>query len=239
MSPFVPPGVRIAAAIGVVGTFLVTGSFVLGRVTASDHSDSTPAAAPTGGGSAPPVAAAGRGIAGAPTRVNSLGIPVGYPHTQAGAISACGNYISSIQNLDSRNRSRLDAIFASIGTSKSATALTQKILSSDSQTAKNFGVPSINSPNFTFDLRVVGYKIQKSSRDDVTISVWSTAGVGVLNGSEDLAPQQIWGTDICTVTWSDQDWRLSNAGDGPNGPSITERAADDINRFAYAGGRSS
>ncbi|WP_250293042.1 hypothetical protein [Frankia sp. CiP1_Cm_nod1] len=196
-----------------------------------------PATTPPGSGSTvPPTAhpAAGQ-IPGMPTHINEFGIPVGYPHTEAGAISACGNYVAAYVDRRNRNASQIKKIFDSISISEVADKLSNQIVSADSITAKNFGLTSINSPDMLLNIRPLGYSIKSSSSNQVTVSVWSVAGIGSYDNKASFAPQQSWGTDICTVTWQDDDWKLSNAGDGSNGPSLTERAAEGIERFIYIG----
>ncbi len=183
----------------------------------------------------PAAAPAGRGLPGMPTRTNEFGIPVGYPHTEAGAISACGNYVAAYIDRHNRDASQIRKIFASIGIADATDKLSDKVISADATTVRNFGLTSINSPQMSFNIRPIGYSVQSSKKDQVVVSVWSTAGVGLYADSGKLVPQQSWGTDICTVAWSDADWKLSDAGDGPNGPSITEQAAEGFERFIYVG----
>ncbi len=195
-----------------------------------------PGTSPTGSGTTAPPAAHPTGqIPGMPTRINEFGIPVGYPHTEAGAISACGNYVAAYVDRRNRDASQLKKIFGSISTPEAVDKLTDQINSADSTTAKNLGLTSINSPDMLFNIRPLGYSVKSFDSNRITISVWSTAAVGSYSNKENTTPQQSWGTDICTVTWQDGDWKLSNAGDGPNGPSLTERAAEGIGRFIYIG----
>ncbi|MBL7496767.1 hypothetical protein I6A84_23920 [Frankia sp. CNm7] len=174
-------------------------------------------------------------LPGAPSRVNEFGIPVGYPHTQAGAISACGNYVSAYMNSGNREPSRIRAVLNSISAADVAERLSKAIGDADAKTAQNFGIPSINSPQAAFNLRVVGYRVQDFASNKALIQIWATGSVGVYEGSPDLSPQENWGTDICTVTWNGEDWKLADAGNGPNGPVPTERASEQFQRFLLQG----
>ncbi len=195
-----------------------------------------PRTTPTGSETTAPPTQAARQIPGMPTRINEFGIPVGYPHTEAGAISACGNYISTIQEPRNRDKSRIDPIFRSIALPASVEPLTKKILDADSQTIRKFSIPSINDPKFGFTLRAVGYKTLSNKSDEVIVSVWSTSSVGLYgDSSSTLAPQEKWGTDICKVSWQDGDWKLADADDGADTPAITSREAEAIQRFIFAG----
>ncbi len=171
-----------------------------------------------------------------PTRTNEFGIPVGYPHTEAGAISACGNYISAIQAPGNRNGTRIRPIFESIAIPTSIESLSKKVSDADLELTKKFDISSINDPKLGFLLRVVGYKTLSSKNDNVTVSVWSTSSVGVYGDSNPtLSPQEKWGTDICKVSWNGGDWKLSDANDGSDGPSITSREAEAIQLFTFIG----
>jgi hypothetical protein len=187
-------------------------------------------------GTSPSPAQAGHSLPGMPTRINEFGIPVGYPHTEAGAISACGNYISAIQEPGNRSKEKIYLTIESIAIISSVELLSEKILNADIELAKKFFVFSINDPNFSFSLRAAGYKTLSSKSDDVTISIWSTSAIGIFGEKNPaLSPQEKWGTDICRVLWNDNDWKIFDANDGPAAPPITGREAETIERFTYVG----
>lgn len=174
-------------------------------------------------------------LPGAPSRVNEFGIPVGYPHTEAGAISACGNYVSAYMTAGNREPARILDILRSISATGVADKLAKSISDTDSATAQRLGVSSINSPEVSFSLRVIGYRVQNFTATKASIQIWANASVGIYNNPTDLSPKESWGTDICTVQWSEGDWGLSDAGNGPDGPAPTERASEQFQRFVLQG----
>lgn len=179
-------------------------------------------------------------LPGAPSRVNEFGIPVGYPHTEPGAISACGNYVSAYSDVRNREPSRIKAIFSSISLPSVADKFASQIVDIDKKNAGTYAVPSINDPSVNFVSRVLGYKINSASRDTVAIDVWSATSFGIYGSQDpDLQPQTRWGSDACTVQWSNGDWKLSEAGDGPTGPLMTDRPAEDFKQYAFVGGSTS
>jgi hypothetical protein len=182
-------------------------------------------------------AAAGpdRTLPGSPTRVNEFGIPVGYPHTEAGAVSACGNYVSAYLDSANREPSKIENIFRSITMNNVAKRLAQAIIAIDRQTSREYNVDSIQSPKMGFSLRVVGYKIENHRPNQTTIDVWSTGSVGVYGGPDNLKPRESWGIDVCTVSWDGADWKLFDAGDGPDGPMLTDRNSEGFRRFILIG----
>nr|WP_239393518.1 hypothetical protein [Frankia sp. CiP3] len=217
------------------------GAEPVGRMQPSAEASSTVVARPSEGsgtGTSPPQAPTqtGRQLPGMPTRINEFGIPVGYPHTEAGAISACGNYVSAIQDPSMRSGGGIHLIFKSIALESSIEPLSKKIINSNAEIEKKFSISSINDPKFGFSLRVVGYKTIFNKNDEVAVSIWSTSSIGVYgDNNSGLSPQEKWGTDICKVSWSSEDWKLSEATDGPSTPPITSREAEAIQRFTYIG----
>jgi hypothetical protein len=174
-------------------------------------------------------------LPGAPSRVNQFGIPVGYPHTEPGAISACGNYVSAYMAAGNREPTRIRNVLNSISISGVADKVSKSIIDTDTQTEKNFGIQSINSPEAAFNLRVVGYHTQSFTPAKASVQIWANASVGVYGSSAELAPQESWGTDVCTVAWTGGDWKLADAGNGPDGPSPTDRASEQFQRFILQG----
>lgn len=254
---------RRAWVVGVglaVALVLASGGFLLGRLSGGTRASSVPVAAPGGGGKAPAAlpaaspapsssrpapptpAATGRGLppalAGGPSRLNPLGVPVGYPRSREGAVSACANYVSAYADVGNREPARVRALFRSIAVPAAADRLADTMISIDWENARRYDVPSVNSPQLNFNLRVVGFQVRSFTDRSAQVSVWGTVGLGRYGGTDAQAPQQGWGTDICTVQWTGNDWLLSDARDGPTGPAITDRAAEGIQRFVYVGGPS-
>ncbi len=119
-----------------------------------------------------------------------------------------------------------------------ANKLAAKISAADKKNAEDYNVSTVTSPAVNFDIRVAGYQVKSHKVNAATVLVWSSASFGVYGSTDELAPQERWGTDECSVAWNNGDWRLSNSGDGPDGPDISERAADGYERFTYVGGAS-
>jgi hypothetical protein len=246
--------VIIAAAVVTTAVALPVG-ILIGRNSTSDD-DRQPLGASTPSASLPPATASvtvvpsptsdgvdhtaepAGALPGAPSRVNQFGIPVGYPHSQAGAISACGNYVSAYSDVRNREPSRIRQVLNSIATGDAAKLVSDRIIKSDEENVKATGVNSINDPNLNFNLRVVGFSIKNSSSDSSTVSIWSVGGIGMYGESGESTAKEIWGSDDCSVRWVSDDWRLSAAVDGPGGPTITQRPGENFRRFSYIGGPS-
>jgi hypothetical protein len=241
----------LAAGAVVAALILMSAGFLLGRLSnqgghggngSAAAPATTPAQAPasplpSADETVPPVTGAAAGLPGTPTRHNTLGIPVGYPHSRAGAVSACANYVSAYANVRNREPARIRALFRSIALPNVADRLSGALIAIDTQNAKSYGVTSLTSPQVDFNLRVVGYQVRSYTDANSTVAIWSTGGVGLYgSGDDNRKPRQAWGTDICSVSWSGGDWRLADARDGPAEPAITDRAAEGMGRFVYVGG---
>ncbi len=84
----------VAGAVLAIGALLAV-SFIVGRVSA-----------PSGGGRAQVVNAQG---GPGPTHVVN-GVPVGYAHTQAGAVAAATNYLETFMGCSLRSRTSIDRL---------------------------------------------------------------------------------------------------------------------------------
>ncbi|KEZ35053.1 hypothetical protein E0F15_17225 [Frankia sp. B2] len=249
---------RLIIIIVTTGTVSVIGGLVIGRYvvpdngsngpdTASVAPQTSPSATPPGvtptlvpspkPSSQPANTAATTSVPGVPTRINEFGIPVGYPHTEAGAVSACANYDAITGNLRNREPSRIRSMFNSISaTPESAKRLSEMIISNDMESAKAYGASSIQSPNFTLIGRIAGYAVRSYDENKADVTLWGAVAFGIYgNQNPNLAPRQGWGTDYCQVVWSSGDWKLKDEKDGPSEPAITERAAENFKEFLLVG----
>jgi hypothetical protein len=121
-----------------------------------------------------------------------------------------------------------------------AGTLADRIVQIDKQNVLDYKIRSINDPRVNFNTRIVGYKVQTKSADSVTVAVWGTTSFGLYDTTDTkLIPRERWGSDVCSVQWSSEDWKIVNAQDGPGGPSITEREAEGYQRFVYVEGLAS
>ncbi|SNQ51395.1 conserved hypothetical protein [Frankia canadensis] len=175
-------------------------------------------------------------VPGLPMRVNEFKIPVGYPHNEPGAVSACANYVAAYSDASNREPARIREVFKSITTEDSvAERVSQRLVEANNGTAKNFGVSSVNSPNFVLQYRVLGYKVVESKSDEAKIYIWLNANAGVTDGTPETKPRDFWGTDLCTVQWRGSDWKLFDANDGPDGPDPAEQRSEEFRRFLLIG----
>ncbi|KJE22806.1 hypothetical protein FF36_02784 [Frankia torreyi] len=254
---------RLIIIIVATGAVSVIGGVVIGRYVIPDKGASpdtasvAPAPAPSTAPATSPAAisptptlvpkpdsaegkpldsASGSQVPGLPARINEFGIPVGYPHTEAGAVSACANYDAITGTLRNREPSRIRKMYESIALPESSKRIADLIIKNDEDSAKAYDVPSIQSPNFSLIGRGTGYAVRSYNENEANVTIWGTIAFGIYgNPNPNLAPRQGWGTDFCQIVWNEGDWKLKDASDGPAQPDITERAAEGFKEFLLVG----
>ncbi|CAJ58721.1 MULTISPECIES: hypothetical protein [Frankia] len=252
---------RLIIIIVATGTVSVIGGLVIGRYVIPDKGASpdtasvapAPSTTPTPSPAAiaptptlvpkpdsaegkPADSASTSQIPGLPTRINEFGIPIGYPRTEAGAVSACANYDAITGTLRNREPSRIRMMYDSIALPESSKRISDTIIKNDKDSAKAYGVPSIQSPDFSLIGRGIGYAVRSYNDNEANVTIWGTVAFGIYGNSDpNLAPRQGWGTDFCQIVWHEGDWKLKDAGDGPAEPDITQRAAESFKEFLLVG----
>lgn len=175
-------------------------------------------------------------IPGLPTRTNEFDIPVGYPRSEAGAVSACANYDRAYGIPANRTPTRVHDMFRSISTPSDGERLASTVLEIDKRNAEYLKVNSLQSPAVNWVGRVTGYSVTSYNENTANIRLWGIVGFGIYNSSDpNLAPREGWGTDDCQVVWDSGDWKLKDAKDGPWTPAITERTAESFRDFILVG----
>ena len=190
----------IAAIVGVA--LLIAIAFYLGR-----------ASVPTGhaGSAATPATSSGNGA----TRTEN-GVPVGYPRSQLGAISAATNYT---QALSGQLLLQPDQYRSAVGTA-SAPEAKEKLLQ---DAEKSLVAAQNNLQLITLASRGVkvsvasyplAYHVNNYSSTIAEISLWT---VSIVAEDGQLAPSQAWNTTTVDLEWTNGDWKETSVGssDGP------------------------
>jgi hypothetical protein len=212
----------------------------------------TPAAGEvaTPGTAATPQAQAG---AAATSRVGPrrvvAGVPVGYEHSQQGAVAAAANYakvLSSELILDKASRHKaIDTLAAPEARARQQRALDRDV----ALVAKGLGTGGASRADGTVLLRAVpvGWRLEEYAGDRATVALWVTSVGGSLNGPGGRPVQEGWGTTTVKLRWTGGDWKLlqSTNTDGPTpladpaaptAPSQLIPQAQDFKEFTYAPG---
>jgi len=175
----------------------VAAAFLIGRLTGDD------------GGSAPPQASAG------PANVEA-GVPVGYAHSEAGAVAAALNYGAVAARDDfltaERRKRVLDLVatpgFAMRFESKAAPAYRLALQGPLGQGLRT-GAPtvSLSAP--------LAYKVVSYTPSRAVIAGW---GVAVSGNTAGFKPQIDFQTTRSVLVWRDGDWKL-DGGESTPGPA--------------------
>ncbi len=172
------------------------------------------------------------------------GVPVGYAHTDAGAISAATNYAvvygGSAMFVPTLRRAIVDA------TTDPATRAAQQEQQSAlySATADKFGLdqqgrPTAPGAEFVARELPVGARLVAYTPDTAVVAVWENGLVGLAGTGTTRPVQEGWGTTTVTLRWAARDWKWT-AGSftpgptpitGVQTPSDPQAIADAVDQF--------
>jgi hypothetical protein len=246
---------------------LFLGGLLVGRATTRATGAGAPAAAPATaavtpapGGAATPAGTAATtpqaqaGEAAATGRVGPQrvvdDVPVGYQHSEQGAVAAAANYakvLSSELILDkSSRRAAIAALAAPETLARQQRAFDQAVAS----LTKGLGVGAAGATDGTVLLRAVpvGWRLEEYTGNRATVAIWVTSVLGSLNGPTGGVPvQEGWGTTTVQLRWVGGDWKqlqsTTTEGPAPVADSATPTApsqlipeAQEFKEFTYAPG---
>jgi hypothetical protein len=243
---------------------LFLGGLLVGRAITSRGAVAGPAAAPATtapaqapGATTPATAAttpqAQAGEAAATSRVGPRqvvnGVPVGYQHSEQGAVAAAANYarvLSSAMILDqAQRRAAIQAISAPEALARQQRAFDQAV----ALLSKGLGVGQAGARDGTVLLRAVpvGWRLEAYTADRARVAIWVTSVLGALSGPQGVPVREAWGTTTVELRWVDGDWKLlkttTTDGPVPIADTATPTAASqlipearDFKEFTYAPG---
>jgi hypothetical protein len=212
---------------------LFLGGLLVGRATTRGGAADGPAVAPattaataTADQTAPstaattPPAPAEKAASRVGPRQTVSGVPVGYQHSEQGAVAAAANYtrvLSSTRILGrSKRRAAIEALAAPEAVGRLQRAFDQAVAS----LSKGLGVTAGNAQDGSVLLRAVpvGWRLEQYTGDRATVSIWATSILGRLGGSPEGVPvREAWGTTTVELRWADGDWKQvkTTTTDGP------------------------
>ena len=220
-------------AVLLLGAVLFLGGLALGRAL---FTPSAPAAASRAGEA--PAAQAGTATqtttlpaAGATTAAPSAtgaatsrvgprrvldGVPVGYEHSEQGAVASATNYTTVLGGplvLDPvARRVAIDVLAAPSARSSMQRSYAQAA----PLIAKGLGVTEGSADAAQVVLRVipVGWRVVQYDGSTATVAIWATGVGGAINGTP---VREGWGVTTIKLTWADGDWKELGATttDGP------------------------
>jgi hypothetical protein len=185
------------------GVVLLAAGFGVGRLSAP---------ASSGGQQAKVSGQSGPG----PWRVEN-GVPVGYAHTQEGAVAAATNYVMV---KDGPLNAQPDKYLAAIDVMAAPDAKAKLRTDAEKGLAAwqtVFGLTSAAQQGRAVTFRTVplSYHVDRYDGRTSKVSIWEELFVAI-DGARAL--QETWATTAYTVEWTDGDWRLASVDGGSEGP---------------------
>lgn len=217
-------GYAVMAAI----LILLVAALVIRRP--ATRSSAPPAAVPPTAASSPVPAVAGA------TRLEA-GVPVGYPHTQSGAVAAATNYLVAFtQPRMFQLPVRFQVLSVLAGPTRTPD-LIRAVEPGMQRAAQTLRVDPATGTSgmgqLVSRLVPVGYKVVSFEGDRARVAVWGTSLSGVAGASSSMPVVNTWATDTVDLEW-DGDWKWAGfvESDGPtpvgtvNPPSAWSDIAD-------------
>lgn len=215
---------RQIAGVG-VALLLFGGGVLLGHSTTSGSATAatrtTTTTNPTGTPTPAPASGAGLGA----SRVVS-GIPVGYPDTRSGALSAAANYTAATGSPATLTASGRSAVLAAIAAPASATAVGSQLASASSSMLDQMRTDQASGTPFVFQTVPLALKVAGAySPANVTVDVFA---VGYLASSTTTAAEG-YEQGTLQLAWTAGDWKLVsyNTTGSTTGPEPTGYNAPD------------
>ncbi|MFC1435346.1 hypothetical protein ACEZDB_32370 [Streptacidiphilus sp. N1-3] len=164
-----------------------------------------------------PVPVAG-GDPGTATQRIVSGVPVGYPHTQAGAVQAAVNYeLARSSAAYFTNPSARHKILDAMATAESRAQLIKNDDTGMNHVLVAMGINSGNTNTLVARAAALGTKTDSYSDQVATVEVWMAGIIGTTGDSAPLPVSASWTTYTLTLQWENTDWKLATLSsvDGP------------------------
>lgn len=159
-------------------------------------------------------------------------VPVGYPHTAAGAQSAATNYVVTYGGAGMFVPATRHTIVAAITDPAVRQSVQAQLDSSFTALTATFGLDPQGRPpagqQFVCRALPVGVRLLAYRGDTAQVSVWSDGIVGLAGAASTKPVAEAWTTTDVTLHWVGGDWKWVTATqhDGPTPVSGTQPASD-------------
>jgi len=188
-------------ALGLSSIVLAVAAFGIGRLSAPLNGGQRVVVSPQNGPG--------------PTRVEN-GVPVGYAHTQDGAVAAATNYLMVVNGPLITESGRYQAAVNVLA----APGAGSKLKADAATFGSGVGLTSYHQQgrNVVFRSVPLAYHVDNYTTSTADISIWTEALFAV---DAVVAPHEVWETVTCRVRWVANDWKLDSIADysgGSQGP---------------------
>jgi hypothetical protein len=184
---------------------------VIAIVNRGHGSAAKPAAASSSAATgAPSVAVTAPYSAGQPTSTAG-GVPVGYPHTTAGAEAAAANYVVAFNSADMVYSWARNRLVNAIADPAIASSLQGQFDAAYAQIDTTYGLSSSGAApsgqTFVERAAPVGVSLVSTSGNTATVSVWAVTLAGLAGANSQHAVSEDWVTVTVTLNWTHGDWK--------------------------------
>lgn len=147
------------------------------------------------------------GSASAATPASVEGIPLGYPHTPAGAARAAGNYLAALGGRLALDSGAASGALDRLADPGSRSALQQGLTASLQLDERLWGVETAARQGRPVVLTQtpMAYRVTSYTGQRASVELWLVTSVGVENRQRLAA---FFGNATAILTWLDGDWRL-------------------------------
>lgn len=146
-------------------------------------------------------------------------------HTRAGAVTAAAQAITAFDGDVLLEPVRLHAVVTRIASAASRARLIEAFNQASAQTRAKLGADTVPRPVIVLRSIPIGYRVERFSAGEATVAVWY---VGIVGSGATVQPQQSWRTQIVTLTWEGDAWKVSSfeSAAGPTPPLSTAEIAE-------------
>jgi len=174
-----------------------------------------------------------------PTRTVA-GVPVGYAHSEDGAVTAAAAYSGTIGAL-ALERSEDRTIAISAMSDPAALGQIRSGLMPGLETL-NKGLSTPTTVNAVVRAAPVAYRLVAYNRVNAEVDLW---GVGIVGNDDSLPPAATWGITKVRLRWVDGDWKLAanieqspgptpKSNNAPSAPQSFAQSIQDFKGFSHA-----
>lgn len=142
------------------------------------------------------------------------GVPIGYAHSQDGAVAAASAYAESIGPLALATPEARDAALAAMTDPKGRDEVRRGLEPGLEALGKGLTTPT--SADAVVRSAPVGYRVGVYSEERAEVELWA---VGVVGNAQSLPPSASWGITKVLLRWVDGDWKLAASVEQSEGPT--------------------
>lgn len=152
--------------------------------------------------------------------------------SRAGAVAAAAGSVTAFDGDVLLEPARLRAVVSRIASRAARQDLLAAFAMASAQTRAKLGADTAPEPVIVLRSMPVGYRVERFSPDEATVSIWY---VGIVGSGATVYPQQSWRTQLVELVWEAGAWKVSSFASSP-GPTpplpSNENAAEPGELFA-------